>query len=98
MELLPKRTEPGFPPLNQRVISLANRYVRSSEVLGLEEMATRRAVTAHRAEGCGCHQCKRGAIGASQRWEAEFTRLFPRHPQDHEEQFIANYAQRRLGR
>lgn len=83
-------TEPGFPPPNEEVLAEANKYVRGIEMIGLERMATARIQTKHRAEGCGCHQCRRGAIGADERYNREFSRLFPNHPEDQEELWISN--------
>lgn len=77
--------------MSREFIRKATEYVRQKEQADLESMADRAIKANHRAEGCGCHQCRKAATASRDAFVAESHRVNTGGP-DHEEDDLMNWA------
>lgn len=69
---------------------LANEHVREVEKEYALELLEEKHKAEHRAERCGCPQCRKYAQSLEDQVEAEANRLYYVPGQDHEEEWIIN--------
>lgn len=84
-----KETDPS-------ILEQANAYVQKIEEKGFIDLFTEYEKAEHRANACGCFQCRKYAESTRYRLEMEMRRLDPhRYHPDHEEDYLTTFAIRK---
>lgn len=77
----------------KEVVQKANDFVMALELKNAEDLYINKSVAEKRAKSCGCPNCKKEAISASEAFTNEAIRLYPEDGAiDHEEEFIRRHG------
>lgn len=76
----------------KEVVQKANDYVIEYELKSAKELFENKEIAEHRANSCGCPNCKKEAISAGEAFRDEAMRLYPEGGAiDHEEEWIKEH-------
>lgn len=76
----------------KEVVQKANDYVVEYELKSAKELYENKEIAEHRANSCGCPNCKKEAISAGEAFRDEARRLYPEDGAiDHEEVWIKEH-------